>query len=209
MAEASPLVLVVDDDISMRESLLALIELAGWRVKTFATAREFLAYPQGDYPGCLILDIGLPDLNGLDLQKVITADRTHMPIIFLTGYGDVPKTVRAMKAGAVEFFTKPFDGDVLLNAVATAIVSSRAALELEAELQLLEGQYALLTARERQVMSLVILGVLNKRIGGELGISEITVKAHRGRVMVKMKAGSVAELVNMGARLGPTPAAKT
>ena len=202
MSHATPIVFVVDDDVSVRESLELLIETAGWKPETFASAREFLACPRVLAPSCLVLDVNLPDLNGLDLQNLIAVDRTDMPIIFITGYGDVPMTVRAMKAGAVEFLMKPFSDDVLLDAIQQAIERSRAALDHEADMRALRDNYALLSRREREVMALVVSGLLNKQVGGELGISEITVKAHRGKVMQKMKAGSLAELVTMSASLG-------
>ena len=201
MSHATPIVFVVDDDVSVRESLELLIRCAGWQPETFASAQEFLARPRVLAPSCLVLDVSLPDLNGLDLQKRIAADRIDMPIIFITGYGDVPMTVQAMKAGAVEFLTKPFGDDVLLSAIRHAIERSRAALGHEAEMRALRDCYASLTRREREVMALVVSGLLNKQVGGELGISEITVKAHRGKVMRKMKADSLADLVNMAARL--------
>jgi FixJ family two-component response regulator len=197
----TPIVFVVDDDVSVRESLEALIRCAGWQPETFASAREFLSRPRAAAPSCLVLDVGLPDLNGLDLQQRVVADRLDMPIIFLTGYGDVPMSVRAMKAGAVEFLTKPFVDDVLLGAIRNAIERSDAALGREESLRALRAAHASLSPRERQVMELVVSGLLNKQIGGELGISEITVKAHRGRVMRKMGAESLASLVTMAARL--------
>jgi FixJ family two-component response regulator len=196
-----PIVFVVDDDISVRESLESLIAEAGWRPEVFASAGEFLAQPRRLLPSCLVLDVSLPDLNGLDLQQRI-ADRSDMPIIFITGHGDIPMTVRAMKAGAVEFLTKPFGPEVLLSSIQAAIERSRAALDEQAKLQSLRHRYESLTPREREVMALVVRGQLNKQVGGELGISEVTVKAHRGRMMQKMEAGSLAELVNMAARLG-------
>lgn len=202
---ATPTVFIVDDDISVRESLESLIAEAGWRPEAFASAQEFLARPRSLQPGCLVLDLSLPDLNGLELQQRI-ADRTNLPIIFITGHGDVPSTVRAMKAGAVEFLTKPFGPDVLLSAIRSAIERSRTSLDDEADLLTLRVRYQSLSARERQVMALVVLGQMNKRVGGELGISEVTVKAHRGRMMRKMKARSLAELVNMAGRLGQATA---
>jgi len=201
MAHATPIVFVVDDDVSVRESLESLIRFAGWEPETFASAEEFLARPRVLVPSCLILDVALPDLNGLDLQKRIAVDRFDIPIIFITGYGDVPMTVQAMKAGAVEFLTKPFGDDVLLSAIRNAIERSQTALAHEAEIRALRDRHASLSRREREVMALVVSGLLNKQVGGELGISEITVKAHRGKVMRKMKAGSLADLVTMAARL--------
>jgi FixJ family two-component response regulator len=194
-------VFVVDDDISVRESLELLIKSAGWRPETFASAREFLGRPRPTVPCCLVLDVSLPGLNGLELQQQLGA-RGDMPIIFITGYGDVPMSVRAMKAGAIEFLTKPFKDDVLLDAIRQAIERSHAAQRQEAELQGLRGCYSSLTPREREVMALVVSGLLNKQVGGELGISEITVKAHRGQLMRKMKADSLPDLVTMAARLG-------
>jgi FixJ family two-component response regulator len=208
MANPTPIVFVVDDDISVRESLELLIRCAGWRPETFASAQEFLARPRLLVPSCLVLDVTLPGLNGLDLQKRIAVDRIDMPIIFITGHGDVPTTVQAMKAGAVEFLTKPFGDDVLLSAIRHAIERSRVALGHEAEMQVLRDRYASLTPREREVMALVASGLLNKQVGGELGISEITVKAHRGQVTRKMKADSIADLVNMAARLRLVPPQK-
>jgi FixJ family two-component response regulator len=193
-------VFVVDDDVSVRESLELLIRFAGWQPETFASAQEFLNRPRLTVPSCLVLDVSLPDLSGLDLQKRIV-DRTDMPIIFITGHGDVPMTVRAMKAGAVEFLTKPFDDEVLLSAIRNAIERSESALGDAANLRVLREHYASLSPREREVMSLVVSGLLNKQVGGELGISEITVKGHRGKVMQKMKAASFADLVTMAARL--------
>jgi FixJ family two-component response regulator len=201
MADVKGTVHVVDDDISVRESLELLIQNAGWRPILFESAQKFLAYSRATGPSCLVLDVSLPGLNGLELQKQL-ADRTDMPIIFITGYGDVPTSVRAMKAGAVEFLTKPIKNDELLEAIGGAIERSRAALRHESEIQALRGCYASLTPREREVMALVVSGLLNKQVGGELGISEITVKAHRGQVMRKMKADSLPDLVTMAARLG-------
>ena len=202
-----PIVFVVDDDVSVRESLESLIADAGWRPEVFASAEEFLAHPRKLLPSCLVLDVSLPDLNGLELQQRL-ADRSDMPIIFITGHGDVPMTVRAMKAGAVEFLTKPFSPEVLLSAIDAAIERSRTALDEQANLHALRHRYETLTPREREVMALVVRGQLNKQVGGDLGISEVTVKAHRGRMMQKMEAGSLAELVNMAARLGHATAGK-
>jgi len=208
MSHATPIVFVVDDDVSVRESLELLIRCEGWQPETFASAREFLARPRGLVPSCLVLDVSLPGLSGLDLQKDITVERPDMPIIFITGYGDVPMTVQAMKAGAVEFLTKPFSDDVLLSGIRQALERSETALSHEAEMRILRDRYASLTGREREVMALVVAGLLNKQVGSDLGISEITVKAHRGRMMQKMKADSLADLVNMAGRLGLARAPK-
>ena len=204
-----PIVFVVDDDISVRESLELLIRCEGWQPETFASAQEFLTRPRALVPSCLVLDFSLPGLTGLELQKRIAAERTEIPIIFITGHGDVPMTVQAMKAGAVELLTKPFNDDVLLTAIRAALERSRVALSLKAEMRVLRDRYAALSVRERQVMALVVSGRLNKQVGGELGISEITVKAHRGKVMQKMQADSFADLVRMAAKLRPAPAAMT
>jgi len=201
MSHVTPIVFIVDDDISVRESLELLISSVGWKPEAFASAQEFLRHPRAAVPSCLILDVNLPDLNGLELQQRVAADRVDMPIIFITGFGDVPMTVRAMKAGAVEFLTKPFGDEVLLSAIRSALERSQTALDHEAEMRTLRDRYASLSHREREVMALVVSGLLNKQVGGELGISEITVKAHRGKVMEKMKAGSLPELVNMSAKL--------
>jgi FixJ family two-component response regulator len=201
MSQATPIVFVVDDDVSVRESLELLIRCEGWDPETYASAQEFLTRPRAAVPSCLVLDVSLPGLNGLDLQRHVAADRPDMPIIFITGFGDVPTTVRAMKAGAVEFLTKPFSDDALLKAIRQSLERSRVALCRELEVHALRDCYESLTARERQVMVLVVSGRLNKQVGNELGISEVTVKAHRGRVMQKMKADSLADLVKIAAKL--------
>ena len=205
---ATPIVFIVDDDISVRESLQPLIADAGWRPVVCASAQEFLDRPRERVPSCLVLDVSLPDLNGLELQKRL-ADRSDLPIIFITGHGDIPMTVQAMKAGAIEFLTKPFGPEKLLSAIEAAIERSRTFLDDEVNLQILRSRYESLTVRERQVMALVVRGQLNKQVGGDLGISEITVKAHRGRMMRKVQARSLAELVNMAARLGHATAGRS
>jgi FixJ family two-component response regulator len=201
VTQPTPIVFVVDDDVSVRESLELLIENAGWRPETFVSAQEFLARPRALTPSCLVLDVSMPGLGGLELQKLIAGDRNEMPIIFITGHGDVPMTVQAMKAGAAEFLTKPFADEVLLAAITESIEHSRASLSRQSELQVLRDLYARLTPRERQVMALVVSGLLNKQVAGDLGLSEITVKAHRGQVMRKMQAKSLADLVTLAARL--------
>jgi FixJ family two-component response regulator len=203
----TPIVFVVDDDVSVRESLELLISTEGWQAETFASAQAFLARERVLVPSCLVLDVSLPDLSGLDLQKRI-ADRTAMPIIFITGYGDVPMTVQAMRAGAVEFLTKPFGDEALLSAIRQALERSAAALTQEDEVRELQQRHASLSRREQEVMALVASGLLNKQVGFELGISEITVKAHRGKVMRKMGASSIVDLAAMAVRLRLTPASK-
>jgi FixJ family two-component response regulator len=201
MTESPSIVLVVDDDISVRESLELLLRHEGLDVETFVSAQEFLSRPPVTVPNCLVLDISLPGLNGLDLQKRVAVERNEMPIIFITGHGDIPITVQAMKGGAQEFLTKPLSDEVLLSAIRNAMVRSKALLDRSAEIRALKARYSCLSAREREVMALVVAGLPNKQVGGELGISEITVKAHRGNMMRKMKAESLAELVTIATRL--------
>jgi FixJ family two-component response regulator len=201
MPTQKSIVFVVDDDISVRESLELLVRNENWKPETFASAQEFLKHPRTLVPSCLVLDLSLPGLNGLELQKYLAVEHIEMPIIFITGHGDVPKSVQAMKAGALEFLTKPLNNDVLVSAIRNALERSRLALVQDAEIQKLRDRYASLTPREQQVMAFVVSGLLNKQVGGELGISEITVKAHRGKVMQKMKADSLADLVKIAAKL--------
>jgi len=200
MPHAKPIVFVIDDDASVRASLELLIESAGWHPATFGSAQAFLAHRHEFAPSCLVLDVGLPDLNGLDVQKLV-AHRTEMPVIFITGYRDVPMTVRAMRAGAVEFLTKPLNGEALVDAIRIAIDRSCCELRKAAQMRDLQDKYASLTRREQEVMDLVVSGRLNKQVGGSLGISEITVKAHRGRMMRKMNARNLPDLVRMAERL--------
>jgi FixJ family two-component response regulator len=203
LTHTAPIVFVVDEDISVREPLALLLRGEGWQVETFASAEEFLTRQRAPVPSCLVLNLSLPDLNGLDIQKRLASERPDLPMMFITGYDDVRTSVQAMKAGAVEFLVKPFEQDVLLNAIRECLDRSRVALAHEMEMRVLRNRYALLTQRERQIMGLVVLGLLNKQVAAELGISEITVKAHRGRVMQKMQAECFADLVKTAARLSP------
>ena len=205
-SRSTPVVFVVDDDARLRESLELLISSAGWQVKTFGSAEEFLDCPRSAVPNCLVLELSLPGLDGLNLQRRVAIECPHMPVVFVTDQSDVPSTVQAMKAGAIEFLTKPLNDDVLLGVIREALECSRVALRKLAETKALESRYASLTNREREVMTLVVSGLLNKQVAGELGISEITVKAHRGKVMAKMKADSLADLVKMANRLSLDPA---
>jgi FixJ family two-component response regulator len=202
MPPTIPTVVVVDDDISIRESLELLIQNEGWQPALFESAQEFLAQLPTVVPSCLILDVNLPDLSGLDIQQRISDKKSSTPIIFITGYGDIPTSVRAMKAGAAEFLTKPLDDEIMIGAIREAVLRSQANLQQEGAQRQLQERFALLTRREREVMNLVVKGLMNKQVGFELEISEITVKAHRGKVMEKMQATTFVDLVNMAGKLG-------
>jgi FixJ family two-component response regulator len=202
MSPTTPTVVVVDDDISVRESLELLIQNEGWHPELFESAQDFLAQLPSVAPSCLILDVNLPDLSGLDIQQRISDEKSSTPIIFITGYGDIPTSVRAMKAGAAEFLTKPLDDQTLIAAIREAVICSQANMKREGAQRQLEERFASLTKREREVMNLVVTGLMNKQVGFKLDISEITVKAHRGRVMEKMQATTFVDLVNMAGRLG-------
>ena len=208
MPRTAPVVFVVDDDISVRESLELLIRDKGWRPELFESAQSFLAHERSHLPSCLVLDVNLPDLNGLELQQQIASVSSLLPIVFVTGYGDIPMSVRAMKAGAAEFLTKPFDAEAMIQAIESALSKSQKALEKDAMKAVLRERFASLSKREREVMSLVVRGFMNKQVGGELNISEITVKAHRGRVMQKMRAITFVELVNIATELGMATSSK-
>jgi len=205
MTDIDGVVFVVDDDRSMRESLKDLIQSVGLRVEAFASAQEFLRGERDDLPSCLVLDVRLKGLSGLDLQKRMAENNTEIPIIFVTGHGDIPMSVKAFKAGAVEFLTKPFRDQDLLDAVYDALERDRKAREARAKVEELRGRYGSLTPREREVMTLVVAGLLNKQIAAEVGTSEASVKVHRQHLMQKMGAGSLAELVRMADRLGISP----
>lgn len=206
MNPADPIVFVIDDDASVRDAVKRLIASVGLRVETFGSTREFLAAKRPDAPACLVLDVRLPDVSGLEFQRDLAALDFQIPIIFITGHADIPMTVRAMKAGAVEFLTKPFRGQELLDAVQEAIAKDRAAWSERAQMAELHGRYDTLTPREKEVLKLVASGLLNKQVGAELGTSELTVKTHRGRVMEKMGADSLADLVRMSERLNSSAA---
>jgi FixJ family two-component response regulator len=208
MTDSEPIVFVVDDDASVREAVKRLISTVGLRVDTFGSTREFLDGKRPDSPACLVLDVRLPDASGLELQHALAEAGIQIPIIFITGHADVPMTVRAMKAGAVEFLTKPFRGQELLDAIQVAIARDRVARNEQGQIQELRSRYETLTAREKEVLALVVSGLLNKQVGAELGASELTVKTHRGRVMQKMQAESLADLVRMYERLKPSIASK-
>jgi len=208
MSEAEPTIFVIDDDPSVRQSLESLIKSVGWRVRTYGSAQEFLGSVHLDAPGCIVLDVRLPGLSGLDLQQALLRAKSHLPVIFITGHGDIPMSVQAMKAGAVEFLPKPFREQVLLDALILALDRDRTTRQQRANLAALRERYDSLTPREQEVMGLVVSGLLNKQIAATLGVSEVTVKVHRGRIMEKMQADSLANLVRMAERLG-IPASKS
>ena len=208
MSEAEPAIFVIDDDLSVRQSLESLIKSVGWRVRTYGSAQEFLGSGHLEAPGCIVLDVRLPGLSGLDLQQALLRAKSHLPVIFITGHGDIPMSVQAMKAGAVEFLPKPFREQDLLDALKLALDRDRITRQQRAELAALRARYDSVTPREQQVMGLLVTGLLNKEIAATLGVSEVTIKVHRSQIMQKMQADSLANLVRMAERLG-IPASKS